>query len=145
MIYLDEAIRERHSVRNFRDKVVPDKAILQILEAGRLAPSAKNRQPWRFEVVGSIHKNEISDLMKKRANEIYRADSTVATSAEIVRDAPVLNVTEGCFYGCCELEEIIASPKLEGLEENSFLTCPKINIDLCGYRYRNGKAIMKKS
>ena len=27
MIYLDEAIRERHSVRNFRDKVVPDKAM----------------------------------------------------------------------------------------------------------------------
>ena len=108
MIYLDEAIRERHSVRNFRDKVVPDKAILQILEAGRLAPSAKNRQPWRFEVVGSIHKNEISDLMKKRANEIYRADSTVATSAEIVRDAPVLVAVFAAVGGGCTASDYIS-------------------------------------
>ena len=44
-------IKNRSSVRSFLDQPI-DKAILdRILEAGRLAPSAKNRQPWRFILI----------------------------------------------------------------------------------------------
>jgi nitroreductase len=45
------AIKTRRSVREFkREKVEKDK-IEKILEAARWAPSAKNRQPWKFIVV----------------------------------------------------------------------------------------------
>jgi len=46
-----EAISTRKSVRAFEDKDVPEKIILRLLEAARLAPSASNRQEWRFVVV----------------------------------------------------------------------------------------------
>jgi nitroreductase len=46
-----EAIRANRSVRSFLDKPVENEKILAILEAGRLAPSAGNRQEWRFIVV----------------------------------------------------------------------------------------------
>lgn len=46
-----EAIEKRHSVRSYQDKEIPEKILQQILEAGRLAPSAKNVQPWKFIVV----------------------------------------------------------------------------------------------
>jgi nitroreductase len=46
-----DAIRTRKSVRAFLDKLVEDEKLNRILEAGRLAPSASNRQEWRFVIV----------------------------------------------------------------------------------------------
>jgi nitroreductase len=39
------------SVRDFTDEAVSQEQLERVLEAGRLAPSAKNRQAWRFIVV----------------------------------------------------------------------------------------------
>ena len=44
-------LRERRSIRIYRPDPVPDEMIVQLLEAGRWAPSASNRQPWAFIVV----------------------------------------------------------------------------------------------
>ncbi len=46
-----DAIRTRKSVRAYLDKPVEDEKLNAVLEAGRLAPSASNRQEWRFVVV----------------------------------------------------------------------------------------------
>jgi len=46
-----EAIKKRQSVRSYQDKEIPEEILQQILEAGRLAPSAKNTQSWKFIVV----------------------------------------------------------------------------------------------
>ncbi len=46
-----KAIRERRSVRHFTGEPVTREEILEILEAGRWAPSGLNNQPWRFLVV----------------------------------------------------------------------------------------------
>lgn len=46
-----EAIATRKSVRAFQDKDVPQETLMRILQAARLAPSASNRQEWRFVVV----------------------------------------------------------------------------------------------
>ena len=46
-----EPIKKRQSVRSYQDKEIPKEILQQILEAGRLAPSAKNGQPWKFIVV----------------------------------------------------------------------------------------------
>jgi len=48
---LMQAVRARRSIRNFLDKSVEEEKLLAVLEAGRLAPSAKNMQDWRFIVV----------------------------------------------------------------------------------------------
>ena len=45
-----ELIFGRHSVRNFLPNPIPQEVLSDILEAGRLAPSAQNRQPWRYIV-----------------------------------------------------------------------------------------------
>ena len=44
---------ERYSVRSFADTPIPDEVLNQILEAGRLAPSAMNFQPQRVFVIRS--------------------------------------------------------------------------------------------
>ncbi len=46
-----ELIRQRQSDRKYSDKPVEQEKLGRILEAGRLAPSACNAQPWKFIVV----------------------------------------------------------------------------------------------
>lgn len=45
-----ELLASRHSVRDYLPEPVPEQVLADILEAGRLAPSAQNRQPWRYIV-----------------------------------------------------------------------------------------------
>ena len=46
-----EVIRRRLSVRAYKPDPVPEEVLNRILEAGRLAPSAKNLQPWKFIII----------------------------------------------------------------------------------------------
>jgi nitroreductase len=46
-----DAIRQNRSVRRFSPQPVSRENIEQIVNAGRLAGSAKNRQPWQFIIV----------------------------------------------------------------------------------------------
>lgn len=48
---LIDVILSRRSIRKYEDKEVPEDALEKILEAGRQAPSAGNRQPWHFIMV----------------------------------------------------------------------------------------------
>ena len=46
-----DAIRTRKSVRSYLDKPVDDATLARVMEAARLAPSARNVQEWRFIAV----------------------------------------------------------------------------------------------
>ena len=46
-----DAIRNRFSVRAYEDRDIEDDKLRRVLEAGRLAPSARNSQSWKFVVV----------------------------------------------------------------------------------------------
>jgi nitroreductase len=54
-----EAIQERRSIRAYQDKPVPREKLEKILEAGRLAPSAKNLEPWHFIAVTNAAKRKV--------------------------------------------------------------------------------------
>lgn len=54
-----EAVQERHSIRNYQDKPVEREKLEKILEAGRLAPSAKNIEPWHFIAVTDPEKRKV--------------------------------------------------------------------------------------
>jgi len=47
----EEAIRKRRSVRSFLKKEIPAALIEKIIDLARLAPTAKNIQPWEFVAV----------------------------------------------------------------------------------------------
>lgn len=64
---LEKAIHERFSVRKFKNLPVNDELIIKVLEAGRLAPSACNYQPWYSIVV-----SEPDNLAK--LHEVYPRD-----------------------------------------------------------------------
>ncbi len=43
--------QKRYSCRSYQSKALSDELLLQVMEAARVAPSAKNLQPWKFIVV----------------------------------------------------------------------------------------------
>ena len=61
-----EAIAKRRSIRKFLDIPVTDAQVRELLEAGMLAPTAKNGQPWHFIVVRNPE-----TLQKLRENHPY--------------------------------------------------------------------------
>ncbi|MFC1497967.1 nitroreductase family protein [Verrucomicrobiota bacterium] len=46
-----EQIKKRYSVRSYKNKAIEKEKLNAVLEAARLAPSAKNFQEWRFIVI----------------------------------------------------------------------------------------------
>ena len=53
-----ELAKKRFSVRKFKPDPVKDEDLEYVLEAGRIAPSANNSQPWQFIVIKGKAKNE---------------------------------------------------------------------------------------
>lgn len=70
-----EAIGKRHSVRKYRPDRVEEEKLFRVLNAGRLAPSARNQQNWRFVVL---------------RNADVREQVVAATEQDWVATAPVL-------------------------------------------------------
>jgi len=53
-----DVIRTRRSIRKYQDKEIPEDVLMRVLDAGRIAPSGSNRQPWRFVVVKDKDKRQ---------------------------------------------------------------------------------------
>ncbi len=68
-----KCIKERRSIRRFKDDEIPKEIIEEIIEAARYAPSPENRQPWRFIVVTNRHRiKELSNEVKKQIKKILK-------------------------------------------------------------------------
>ena len=81
-----DSILSRRSVRKYENKEIPREVVNQILEAGRQAPSAVNKQPIRFVIVkdGDLTKNFSSALFNR-----------------FVKDAPMVIV------GCADVKSFL--------------------------------------
>lgn len=63
-----DVIEQRESIRDYDSaRPLEQEKLNRILNAGRLAPSAGNRQPWRFLVISSDH-------MLKKVRKCYHRD-----------------------------------------------------------------------
>ncbi|GFZ29943.1 nitroreductase [Clostridium zeae] len=51
-------ILSRRSIRKYKNEIVEDEKIIEIIESGRLAPSGSNTQPWHFIVIKSQEMRE---------------------------------------------------------------------------------------
>lgn len=59
------SIYGRRSIRKYRADMIEKEIIEKILDAARVAPSGKNRQPWKFLVYGGEEKKKILSEMRK--------------------------------------------------------------------------------
>jgi F420 biosynthesis protein FbiB-like protein len=94
-----QLIHTRRSIRQFEPRPVPRSLIERLVEAACWAPSAHNRQPWRFVVLDEEgRKRQLAEAMGARLTDDLRADGLeevqiardVARSRRRLTGAPVL-------------------------------------------------------
>ena len=87
-----QAIRDRRSIRKFQPDPLPRESIEAILDAGRLAPSGKNRQPWRFVVVQGEEREPMYACLQEGLQKAVQngiPTGSAENTFRIMREAPV--------------------------------------------------------
>ena len=129
------SILNRRSIRKYKDTPVPREAIEEILYAGSLAPSSKNRQPWKFIVVSGEAKKEMLEAMGRGlAREKEGRDALLPESRQHISGAEhTLHIMEPAtpeqrIYEICNAQSIGAAVEnmtlaAEGLGLGSLWIC----------------------
>jgi F420 biosynthesis protein FbiB-like protein len=96
---LHNFLRTRRSIRRFTPDPVPDSVIQNIITTATFAPSAHNRQPWRFVVLTDVSvKQKLADAMSGdfardlEKDKLPREEiqNRISRSRERITNAPVV-------------------------------------------------------
>ena len=90
-----EAIYRRKSVRAFQEKDVPEEIITRLLEAARMAPSASNRQEWRFVVVRDLRTRKA--LSQAACGQRFISEAPVVLACCAETDNHVMTCKQLCY------------------------------------------------
>jgi nitroreductase len=128
-------LKDRRTIRSFQEKMIADKEIEMILEAGRWAPSASNRQPWEFIVIKNEEKKQelaklarygkfiadapiiIAIIGKIKQNPRWYIQDTSLVSMNMMLMAWALDIGT-CWIGSMDREKV---KKILELGENDFV------------------------
>jgi len=94
-----KCLKERRSVRSYVKKDIPKEVLKEIIDCARLAPTARNTQPWQFVVVTNC------DLLNRIAE--------IATHGKFIKDASaciLVFCTDYDYYledGCAATQNIM--------------------------------------
>lgn len=107
---LFDAIKGRTSIRRFKPTTVPDEDIRRILDAGRLAPSANNTQPWSFLVIRD------QAVLADMAEAVRRQIDRMIPHAEDEKQAQRLAAYKGTYYTFFEKAPVVIAVFMEGCD-----------------------------
>ena len=145
-----EEIYGRRSIRKFKEEMPPLEVINEIMDAGRVAPSGSNRQPWKFLVYAGERKSQLLAAMEAGVKRERRGDAKLsdyfedarygyyvnAASIRAMKSAPVVIVVLNP-YGKSPFEhvtvqervsEIIDTLSIGGAVENMLLCAQEMGV-----------------
>jgi nitroreductase len=124
-----KTIYERRAVRTYLDKPVSKDLIEQLLDAGRMAPSAINKQPWKFYVVTN---KETIQLFSDEIGKVAAGHYHLAFASGL------LKMTEAIFHGAPAVIFITAPKTNEWASidigmcaQNIMLAAKSLGLDIC--------------
>ena len=106
-------IEMRRSVRRFRPEPVPDALLARLLRAAIWAPSAHNRQPWRFVVVQApAARSRLVEMMAARWRADLAADglSDEAIARQVSRSRGRLGGAPALIVVCMTVADMDSYP-----------------------------------
>ena len=107
---LFDAIQGRKSIRRFKQTPVPDEDIAKILDAGRLAPSANNTQPWSFVVIRD------KAMLRKMADAAREMIDRMIPFAENEKQAQRLAAYKSNYYTFFEHAPVVIAVFMEAYD-----------------------------
>jgi nitroreductase/ferredoxin len=142
---VEKAALNRRSVRNFKDKRVPEHLLRRVLEAGRFAPSAGNCQPWKFIVItDKALINEINEAAWAVVNLMYTTYEDDDKVKQLADRYETMSLTPGTFDprrvvgGLASISKrytpvLLSAPAvILMLEDERAINASGINIGICG-------------
>jgi coenzyme F420-0:L-glutamate ligase/coenzyme F420-1:gamma-L-glutamate ligase len=108
-----DVLHERQTVRRFRPEPIPLAQIERLVSAATRAPSAHNRQPWRFCVLaGKPGKLALADAMgaRLRADRERDGDAVAAIDADVRRSHDRIIAAPLAILVCVTMEEMDRYP-----------------------------------
>ncbi|WP_437603823.1 nitroreductase family protein [Sorangium sp. So ce590] len=115
---LEELLRSRRSVRRFLPEPPPDGVIERLIELAVTAPSASNKQPWRFVVV------KRPEAIAAMASAVREAVATVAE--HVPPDSQGAFVAYGDYFTRFEGAPVVIAPIYRGHTVLSGLVAPSL-------------------
>ena len=108
-----ENILTRRSVRAFLEKEIPMEELEQIVKAGAYAPSAMNRQTWKFTVL--TDREKIGKLAALMAEKLGRADYNMYQPQVLIIPSNEKDYALGKEDNACALENIFLAAHSFGI------------------------------
>lgn len=140
-----KTIFERRAVRKYRSDMIDEEILEKIIEAGQMAPSAMNGQPWKFYIL--THKDTILSFSKAIAQITSKVvlKSAVKHPVEAIKtllhfsDGQISKESEDPIFHGAPVVIFISSPKdneWAGLDtgmcaENIMLAAQSLGVDSC--------------
>jgi nitroreductase len=112
---LFDAIHDRKSIRRYKQTPVPDEDIKRIIDAGRLAPSASNAQPWSFTVIKD------PALLKRMADAVREMVDRMIPHAESEQEAQRLAAYKNNYYVFFENAPVVIAVFMESYVSSGLL------------------------
>jgi len=153
---LIKAIYERRAVRKYKEQEVSKAVIEKIVDAGRMAPSAMNRQAWKFHILSQkedieLFSAEIIKAAKRSFTEMSFksvAHAIVSGITHLSHGIDFLTSKDPVFYGA-PVVIFISAPKdneWAGLDigmcsQNIMLAAKAMGLDSCPIGF--GKLVSK--
>ncbi len=106
-------IQQRRSVRRYATEPLPGDLIETLLRAAVWAPSAHNRQPWRFSVLQShAQKEQLAAAMgeRLRADRLAAGDPPETVAEDVERSRQSLMQAPVLLLCCMSMEDMDRSP-----------------------------------
>ncbi|KXB06881.1 hypothetical protein AKJ52_01400 [candidate division MSBL1 archaeon SCGC-AAA382C18] len=110
---VEDAIRSRRAIRSYKDKEISEGKLEEIIDAVRMAPSASNKQDWRFVFVTEGEKKE--KLFEKANVQDFVKDAPVIVAG--VTTDPEVEMTCGVPAGVVDLSIALDHLTLKAAEE----------------------------
>ena len=131
-----ENIYLRRSIRDYKLNDVPDDIIRELIKVGTYAPSAGNKQPWRFVV---IKNREMIARLSDRAKKLWLDRVGESSDPEVKMLANAMKMPEfNIFYNAPVLVLIFAAPgayspqdDCAAAAENMMLAARSLGIGSC--------------
>ena len=110
---LRQLIKNRRSIRRYTDEVIPSDTISQLLETAVWAPSAHNRQPWRFAVLTKFaDRDRLAQAMgaRLRADRSTDGDDAADIERDVARSYARLTGAPVLIVVCLSMADMDAYP-----------------------------------
>jgi coenzyme F420-0:L-glutamate ligase/coenzyme F420-1:gamma-L-glutamate ligase len=103
----------RRSVRRYRPSSIGSEVVKRLITAASRAPSAHNKQPWRFAVLGNIDsRHALAQAMGRKLREDRRADGDAAglIEADIARSYQRITQAPIAIVLCVDMSDMHRYP-----------------------------------